>query len=160
MKKRIISGILVTLLVIIIILSLFYLSIRNPLTKEQEQVVEYVQQNTDIQEVIDVSFYHGTDAFQVITGLDAEGEMWIAWYQLEDQEIVLRKQNQGLSEEEVRDFAVNELNPHKINNIRLGIENDLPVYEISYIDQENRYAYYYITFKDGIFLKRYSLRQE
>ena len=41
--------------------------------------------------------------------------------------------------------------------VKLGFENDVPLWEVTYIDDDNRYSYYYLEFKDGKFLRRYSI---
>ena len=43
--------------------------------------------------------------------------------------------------------------------VKLGFENDVPLWEVTYIDDDNRYSYYYLEFKDGKFLRRYSIEK-
>ena len=39
--------------------------------------------------------------------------------------------------------------PKQIVKVKLGAENDIPLWEITYIDQEDRYTYYYLEFQNG-----------
>ncbi len=49
--------------------------------------------------------------------------------------------------------------PKEIMKVKLGFENDVPLWEVTYIDDDNRYSYYYLEFKDGKFLRRYSIEK-
>lgn len=160
MKKKWLFIVLAIVILSIVCFSIFYMSIRSPIKDDRERAIQYVLSETDIKEVIDVSFYNGSNHYQVITGMDEKGEEWIAWYSEEEDKLIKRRKSQGLSENEVLNIVKQQLEVKKIKNIRLGIENNLPVYEVTYIDDEDRYAYYYLTFNDGTFVKRYSLKHD
>ncbi|MFP3393521.1 peptidase M4, partial [Brevibacillus sp. SIMBA_076] len=49
--------------------------------------------------------------------------------------------------------------PKEILKAKLGFENNIPLWEVTYIDDDNRYSYYYLEFKDGNFLRRYSIEK-
>lgn len=160
MKWKWIFTVCLIFIIIIGIFSYFYIAIRQPMTLDNIRAIEYVMKETVIEEVNDITFYNGSNHYQVITGTDAKGEQWVVWYNEENDEVIKRKMNEGLSEKEVLQIVNQRLKVKKIENIRLGIENNLPVYEVTYIDDEDRYAYYYLTFNDGTFVKRYSLKRD
>lgn len=158
MKKWLIAiGIFV---IFIILASIYYQMIRSPLTNEEQEAVSIALAETKLEHVNSVEFYHGTDAYQVINGTDAKEEELIVWVRSDNKEVMTKRVKDGLSKEQVEQFALNELSPTEVISIRLGVEQGLPVYEITYIDGEHRYAYYYMTFDDGTFVKRYSLRND
>lgn len=160
MKTWISTGIIVFCVLVIAIFAFLYHSIRSPLKEENEQAVEYVLKNTDVTEITDVDFYHGSESYQVVTGKNTTGDELIIWFKSPEDELVIRKKKEGLSMEKAKQIAEQRLKMKELQNIRLGIENGLPVYEITYIDDENRQGFYYMTFNDGTFVKRYNLKRE
>ncbi|MGQ0439631.1 DUF5590 domain-containing protein, partial [Bacillus sp. B-TM1] len=40
-----------------------------------------------------------------------------------------------------------------------GAQNDIPLWEITYIDQEDRYTYYYLEFQNGVYAGHYSIEK-
>ncbi|UOE92305.1 DUF5590 domain-containing protein [Alkalihalobacillus sp. LMS39] len=161
MKKWIIFGIALFVVVIVSMSTYFYQTIRSPIVAEKAEISEFVIENTAVTNVDMVELYHGTESYFVIEGSNEQDENIIVWINKEDREsIIVRNAADGITKDQVRSFALSELDPKKIISIRLGYENDRTVYEITYIDEEDRYSYYYMTFSDGTFVKRYSLRKE
>ena len=160
MKKWLITTSIFVSIVVLVALFFLYQTIRTPLTNEEQEAVEVALAQTKLEHVSSVEFYHGTEAYQVIKGTGADEEELIVWVRSDGKEVVEKRVKDGLSREQVERFVFDELKPTQLIAIRLGVEQDLPVYEITYLDDESRYAYYYMTFKDGTFVKRYSLRNE
>ncbi|WP_026673080.1 cell wall elongation regulator TseB-like domain-containing protein [Alkalihalobacterium bogoriense] len=161
MKKWVFFGIVLFVVVIVSMSTYFYQTIRSPIVAEKEVISNFIIENTDVTIVDTVEFYHGTESYFVIKGVNEQNENVIVWINKEDRDsIIVRNAADGITKEQVRSFALSELDPKKIISIRLGYENNRTVYEITYIDEEDRYSYYYMTFSDGTFVKRYSLRKE
>lgn len=160
MKKKLLFIFFVLFVLFIIFLIVYYRIIRSPYIDEERVALEVMYANTNIVKVNDTFFYHGTDAYHVIEGIDEDGEEKIVWVDTTKGEVIVRNKSDGLTKEAVKQFALEKLAAEKIISIRLGIEQQLPVYEITYLDEEGRYAYYYMTFKNGTFVKRYSLKNE
>ncbi|TPE70829.1 DUF5590 domain-containing protein [Halalkalibacterium halodurans] len=134
-----------------------YTVIKSPFSEDEEQAVQLVLSEGYLATVNDASYYHGSDAYQVIHGLDEDGEERIVWVGPDDQ-VISKKASEGISEEDVRAIIERELAVRELVAIRLGVENEHPVYEVTYYDEEGRLSYYYVSFYDGTFIKRYSLR--
>ncbi|MFV8828333.1 DUF5590 domain-containing protein [Alkalihalobacterium sp. APHAB7] len=161
MKKWVITIVCALLIAAIGMSIYFYQNMRSPITEQEQLAIERALNETEIGIIEDVSFYHGTQPYVVIKGQQEDGETdLIAWVGQEAESIVVKPAKNGLTEEEVRQFAVSELAPKRLLAVRLGLENRLPIYEITYIDQNDRYSFYYITFEDGTFVKRYSLKTD
>jgi uncharacterized protein YpmB len=63
--------------------------------------------------------------------------------------------SEGKTKEEIEKIATNQLNPAKIISIELGMENNVPLWEVTYLDSSNTYNYDYYDFKTGEWLKYY-----
>lgn len=161
MKKWIIISI--SLLVIIGILASAAIY-KNALDSKQD-LTSYAEsaakRESDIQTVNEVDFYHGTETYAVVHGLDEQNEKWIAWVpEKEGKKIIVHREKDGWDELRVRTFVKKNANPKRLIDVRLGVEENVPVWEVSYIDQQDRYAFYYVTFSEGIFVKRYSINRD
>lgn len=136
----------------------FYFEINKPLRTNQDQALNYIQENTDIKFIDKINFYHGVESYYVAEGTNIDGEKQIIWVPtILDNNIVIKSKDDGISQEDVLAFVQKELAPKEIISIKLGMENSIPLYEIIYRDQKNRYSYYFISFTDGTYLKNYHL---
>jgi uncharacterized protein YpmB len=157
--RKIISFFAIIIITIVVWQGTHYYSLINqPLINAQNNARIFVEENTDVNNIIEIDFYHGTEAYHILSGINGVGEEVIAWvpYTLDD--YLIKRQDEGLSYNEVYEFAMRELNPQKIISIKLGMENFIPLYEIIYKDQQGRYSYYFISFTDGTYLKHYHLK--
>lgn len=48
-----------------------------------------------------------------------------------------------------------KLNPQKIISVKLGMEKNVPLWEVTYLDESERFNYDYYDFKTGEWLKYY-----
>ncbi|MDT8859974.1 DUF5590 domain-containing protein [Alkalihalobacillus sp. MEB130] len=135
-----------------------YQTIREPLYHHYEQAERYVIGQSLLSTIYHVDYYHGTDAYYVFTGLDEEETETIVWVSAQYDSHHIEKASDGITKEEAIAIVTNENAVERIQTAKLGLERGLPVYEITFLNNENRKGYYYITFEDGTFMKRYLLR--
>lgn len=158
MKKIVIFVIILVSLIFIGQGTYLYFNINKPQQVMEEAVQQYIDENLDVKDVTFSNFYNGTESYQIFEGKDDDGNGIFIWIKDTLDLHMIKKKEDGLSYNEVLDFANKELEPKEIISIKLGMENSLPLYEITYINQENRYSYYYISFEDGTYLKHYHLK--
>lgn len=158
MKKFLLLLILFIIVALVIKGIYFYQSILDPLKSEQQQVLDFINEEYSIQAITGIDYFHGETAYHVISAT-IDGEEMIIWVPYTLDQTTIRNINEGITEEGVRSIVQAELNPKNIVSIKLGMENNIPLYEVVYIDQENRYSFYYLTFKNGRFLKHFQLEK-
>ncbi len=158
MKKIILFVVLVFLVALAAKSFYFYQSILAPLKTVQQQAVDFAQEQYNIQAVISIDFFHGETAYHVIRAT-IEGEEKIIWISEDFDQTTIRNASEGITEGQVREIVETELKPEKIVSIKLGMENEIPLYEVVYVDQQNQYSFYYLTFKNGRFLKHFQLEK-
>ncbi|GAE25039.1 hypothetical protein JCM9140_1009 [Halalkalibacter wakoensis JCM 9140] len=156
--------------IIIIILFLFliftglsvyaYQIIREPLEHHYEQAERYVKGQSLLTMISDVMYFHGTDAYYVFSGVDDEGIDTYVWVSADYDFHHIEKAQDGITKEEALEIVTTNEDVERIETVKLGFERGLPVYEITYVNHENRKGYYYVTFEDGTFMKRYLLRTD
>jgi len=108
--------------------------------------------------VTEITFYNGNQPYTIIYGEDADQkEMIICVPASADHEVLVLDPSKGITAEQAVSILKEDRQPVSIKSVNLGVEQNIPIWEIIYINQQNRYTYYYLTFKDGEFIKRYTL---
>ncbi|MFC3884214.1 DUF5590 domain-containing protein [Bacillus songklensis] len=125
------------------------------------QAVQKAKKVYDLNEIISTQTYYGSHTYYIIKAKNKKNEKVIIWVPKNDKkrDMIVKKENSGMSREEVISLVQKERHPEKIKSVRLGMENDLPLWEITYVNQDNSFTYYYVNFQTGEFLKRYSIYQ-
>ncbi|THE15118.1 peptidase M4 [Bacillus timonensis] len=149
MKKWII-GILVVLLVLIIWKGVtIYQKALEPLNNAEAKGNKIALEKTQMETIEDSYTYLGTKAYQVVIGKNAKDEAMIAWIPLDKGEIVTRYKREGISENEALTILKSERDPQEIRSVKLGIEDNNPIWEIIYIGSDNRLTYHKLYFENG-----------
>jgi uncharacterized protein YpmB len=157
MGKFISGGIIILFIIGIWQGFVFYSHINDPIRKSESEALQFLQESIDIDEIIVADYYHGTESFHVFQLTDQEGDELIVWVPNTLDMYVVKQKNEGINFEDVKQFIERELTPKRLISIKLGMENSIPLYEITYIDQQDRLSYYFISFKTGTYLKHYHL---
>lgn len=160
MKKWIILSCLVVVLIIVGLSVYAYQVVRGPLVHQYEQVERYIYGQGLLETINEISYYHGTEAYYVVEGLDEEEKNLFIWVSDAFNNVYEAEAADGISEEEAIAIVNNEEEIKEIVSIRLGYERKRPVYEVTFTHENNRKGYYYLDFKDGSIIKHYTLRVE
>ncbi|ARK30346.1 cell wall elongation regulator TseB-like domain-containing protein [Halalkalibacter krulwichiae] len=157
---------LIIFIVIILVCSMVgagvyaYQMVRDPLLEQYERAEQYIKAEDLLQSVTDISYYHGTNSYYVVTGLSQDQEEKVVWVREDFNSHHLEFQKDGISEEDAISIVYQEDQVKEIHSVKLGFERGLPIYEVTYLNEDNRKGYYYVTFEDGTFMKRYVLRTD
>ncbi|MFL6559870.1 MAG: DUF5590 domain-containing protein [Bacillus sp. (in: firmicutes)] len=153
MKKWIIF--LAIFVVIILGLAIkIYFSAVNPVKAAEKKAVKLANESIQINEVQDFHIYNGIETVNVIEGNSKNGEKIIVWIPEKSKQVFVRKAKDGLSKEEAVQKLLQEKSPKKIISVRLGMEKNIPLWEIYYRSQNNLINYYYVRFDTGEWLKK------
>ncbi|MCU9613683.1 DUF5590 domain-containing protein [Caldibacillus lycopersici] len=166
MKQKIIIIVLFLVVIIAIGLVLVYHFSTDDLKQDKDLAVERAKEFTNITTVETIEWFHYIDNYYVIKGKNNKKESIIVWVpdNPKNKEIVVKKAKDGLAEEEVVSLLSNGLDnfsndkrPTEIIDIKLGMVDNAPAYEITYRDQKNRYSIIYIDFYKGDWYRVYNL---
>jgi uncharacterized protein YpmB len=148
MKKIIFLIVLVSVIILGAMAALF-LNARSPVNNKAEDALKRAQNETGIASTEDVSLYNGKKSYVVITGENSDGEKVIIWVPEKDEEIIVKKWADGISKK----AAINKLNEeeevNEILSVKLGMESVGPVWELTYLDDNEHLNYYYLLFETG-----------
>jgi uncharacterized protein YpmB len=126
---------------------------------QTEKAIELAQKEEPSLEVSNVTYYNGNDSYTILYGVvgNQKEEQIISIPTNSKKGIIKVDPSNGITADEAVSIVKRERNPTLIKSVNFGIEQDVPIWEVVYIDEKDRYSYYYVTFKDGQFIKRYTL---
>ncbi len=151
--KKIIIIILIIVAVGISGASVVYINAMSPIKEAKQRAIQIAQEETTLVEVDDFSLYHGQETYYILKGKDNEGTSIYVWIPEKEEKIIVRKQADGITEQEAINKLKEEKHPKEIISVRLGIEKDIPLWEIYYRTDGDLINYYYVDFKTGDWLK-------
>ncbi|MBY0595428.1 cell wall elongation regulator TseB-like domain-containing protein [Bacillus bingmayongensis] len=158
MKKWIFAIIIVIVAIVLYGVHVYNATMEKKIPKESK-VVEIAKEKAKLTKVKTVDYYNGKSSYAVVQGVDEKGEQIIVWVPEKKGNVLVRKKNEGISEKKALQIVAGERKPKELVKVKLGAENDVPLWEITYIDQEDRYTYYYLEFQDGKYAGYYSIEK-
>lgn len=153
MKKWIFLSILILVIGIWQAFSV-YITAMEPKHDKEQQAIEIARAQANIHIINEVTTYYGSESYQVVQGISDENVPLIVWVAEESGEVMIKRQDEGVLREDVVNRLVNERNPKEIRSVKLGIEKNIPLWEVIYLNENNRLTYYYSDFESGELLKR------
>ncbi|KFZ41876.1 copper amine oxidase [Anoxybacillus flavithermus] len=121
---------------------------------ESEQRAMKQAEKKGIIHITDVYTYRGSDVYIIVIGKNDKDEQMIAWVTEKGRVVDVRKASEGITKQQAQS-SVKPYHPREVVSVKLGMEKGVPLWEITYIDERDRYSFYYVRFEDGTFLKRY-----
>ncbi|MGG3469619.1 DUF5590 domain-containing protein [Neobacillus pocheonensis] len=131
-----------------------YFSAVEPVKAAEEKAVKLANKKVQFSYVEDFHIYNGLETVNVIEGKNKNGEKIIVWIPEKSKNIIVKKVKNGITKNEAIQKLVQEKNPKKIISVRLGMEKNIPLWEIYYRSENNLINYYYVHFETGEWLKK------
>ena len=131
-----------------------YLTAREPLKTAEKKAVMIAEKKAGLAKVTDFHLYHGLETVDVIEGKNIKGENIIIWIPEKTKLVIVKNAKSGLSKADAINKLLQEKNPKKIVSVRLGMEKNIPFWEIYYLSDNNLINYYYVHFQTGEWLKK------
>lgn len=158
MKKWAFISIFVILFITIQSIYLYH-NASKPISKAQDRILKVVKENVKTNDILEVTFFNGDESYQVIRALDEHDEEIIIWVpEKKPNDVMIEKARNGLTEEQVKEYALSEFDIKKLQNIRIGMKHNIPVWEITFIDSNDRYSFYYLQFDGKTWIENYRLK--
>jgi uncharacterized protein YpmB len=153
MKKWILILVIFVVVLLGISIKIYYSSI-EPVKAAEKKAVTLANKKVQLSEVQDFHIYNGIETVNVIEGKNKQGEKMIVWIPDKSKKVFVKKAKDGLSKEEAVQKLLQEKKPEKIISVRLGMEKNIPLWEIYYRSENNLINYYYVHFETGEWLKK------
>ncbi len=151
-KKWIISILIILVIVCFGGAYKVYYSSMKPMKAAEKKAVKLA--GSDISKVDDFHIYNGKEQVYVIEGKNQEGKNVIIWIPEKSKNPIVKKAKDGLTKEQAIQKISQEKSPAKILSVRLGMEKNIPLWEIYYRSENKLINYYYMDFETGEWLKK------
>ncbi|ASS91706.1 MULTISPECIES: DUF5590 domain-containing protein [Aeribacillus] len=167
MKGKIFISFICALIFLVVTFAFLYNSAKEDKTKGHETAIQAAKEH-GFASIDEVNTFYNRNVYYIIQGRNKKGEKIIGWMKKGNTDkILIKKAKEGLSKDDVLQLIQNIDNskPKKIKKIMLGYDDtdskkwDIPVWEVQYIDQQNRYTYFIVSFTDDRVYKMYSIKQ-
>lgn len=155
--RKVKKWILISSLIVIVFFAIFakvYLTAREPVKAAEKKAVALAEKQANLKQVNEFHVYHGLETVNVIEGKNRKGEKIIVWIPEKTKKVIVKKAKSGLSREDAIQKLTQERTPKKIVSVRLGMEKNVPFWEIYYLSDNNLINYYYVHFQTGEWLKK------
>lgn len=127
-----------------------YSKAKAPIKKARVAAEERLKKETDIKDVDEFYLYNGSSTYYAVIGKNSKGQEMAAWIPANKKEKVhVKKMSDGVSKQDALNKLLSEKKPKEVLGVRLGMEKELPVWELSYLDENSNLNYYYIHFDSG-----------
>ncbi|MGJ9456790.1 DUF5590 domain-containing protein [Oceanobacillus sp. CF4.6] len=152
---------LVIILACIIYAVYLYNDLYDSKTEGFHETSKQILNQTSITEVEKIERYSGSTSYHVIFGINDENEEKLIFYPLEgnEKELTTIDRSKVLSEEEIVNLWRTQCNECEFVKINPALENDEPLWEITYHDNHNRYVMDYLSIYDGSPVESYVFKK-
>ena len=131
---------------------IFYLSQSEKL-RAKDQAVEIAAQKVQFTKITDFYWYNTEETYYSLAGTTVEGQQLYAIVSPAKKEVTILQQDAVINEQEARSITKQAKNTDKILEARLGMIKDEPVWEVNYRTKNQRIGYYYISARNGQWIK-------
>jgi uncharacterized protein YpmB len=153
MKKWIIFIVIFVVVILGLLIKVYFTSV-GPVKAAEKKAFAQANEEISLKEVEDFHIYNGLETVNVLEGKNTKGEKIIVWIPEKSKKVFVKKAKDGLSKEEAIQKLLQEKKPKKIISVRLGMEKNIPLWEIYYRSKNNLINYYYVHFETGEWLKK------
>lgn len=125
----------------------------SPLKQAKSETISLAEQKADLIQAADFYWYNGNQTYFTVTGKNKEAEEIVVIIKQDDGTIQTLKKEETISKGEAM-AKVRELeNPSHILEARIGIHNDLPIWEISFRQENGRIGYTMLSLTGGVWVR-------
>lgn len=159
-KKTVIT---LTITVVIFIIALWTLMVIYNTAREQyldghKDSQKLAMQIGQITSIESIETFYGDIKYHVITGENIKEEKVYIWIpQSEKKNVIIKKHSAGITKEQAIKEVHKEYDPIKIIDVKLGMDEGIPLWEIKYKDRSNRYTFDLVNFYDGEIIKHMAI---
>lgn len=153
LKKWILTGIGIIVLVIALF-SFVYLRSVKPLGTAEEKAIAAAKKEVKLSKVNDVQIYNGNETYYILRAKDNKKQDVIVWVSAKNNEVVVKKVKEGITQQQAVDKLLQEKDPKEIISVKLAMIKKRQCWEIYYISRNNLINYYYVDFETGEWLRK------
>lgn len=170
MKKKNVFILALLILMLITVTSIAFI-LKSALAERTvgHDYAEKVAMENGVKKIEEISTYNSDNVYYVVKGKNHEDKSVIAFVpKNEKKRVHMFLADKGLTKEDVLELVSSydpDKKPKEIISIEIGYDDsqkpkwDIPVWEVRYKDEKNRYTYFIVSFTDSKVYKSYSIQQ-
>lgn len=150
-KKLIVVLFILLILTFIVFAYLLYYSIEKSKQDGFKDVEEYIYSETDMVTVENLTYFQEKEGYYIAEAIDEQGEYWYLFL-LDDKsepDYDIIKESANIKDDDVKADFYNDCKDCQLKSINPAYINHIPLWEITYIDQDKKYVIEYKYFEDG-----------
>lgn len=125
----------------------------QPYNQAKSETEALAMRRAELVEPDEFYWYNGDETFFTITGDNKQGDSIIVIVQQDGGAIEVINQDESIAENQAIQQTIERENPHRIMEARIGMENDQPIWEVSFEMDNGLIGYSYFSLTTGEWLK-------
>lgn len=123
----------------------------------KERAVQIATNEGGLTTVDDFYLYHGKEVYSVVVGNDENGTKQVLWIpkDTKNNSVIKKKYSTGVSKTEITKVVNDTYHPKEIISVKLGMENKVPIWEVTHKDEKGHLQYNYFNFLTGESVTKY-----
>lgn len=119
-----------------------------------ETAAAAAKEKTNLTDAEKVETFVGKQKYYVVTGTDKHGKDMYVWVPADKKaKILSKKASDGISSGKAAKIVRDEGLVSKLNGVHPARENNVPLWEVTYINKSGQYSFSYVDFTSGKILK-------
>lgn len=151
--KKFFLGLAVFLIALIIGAVVVYTKSVASYNESKEQAFDYAITNSDIVVPEEFYWYNDKETYFTVVGQTEQNEELVVLINQDNGEVTSIPIEETISKQEAIQLTKQARQPDKVLEARIGIDNEIPVWEVSYRNENGRLGYYILALEDGEWLK-------
>ena len=153
MKQRTIHIATIVIVLSLIVASVYFFTVQAPLKRAYDEVSALIQERYQLTAGNQFYQYTGEEATFAVSAFDAAQQPYFVIVHRATGDSHKYAASELFSETAAIAQVQNDIKPRRILAARLGWQNNRPVWEVAYRDDQNRLGYYTIDAQDGTLIK-------
>lgn len=163
LKNIIFFIILLAILAIITFILIVFVYFDHSKIDNKDEVIEFVKQSSEIKQVTDVDYFADKETYDIIYGKDENDKKYFAINPADNRDkekLTVIKQEDVLSKENIEQKWQSDCKGCTLKKSGLAMLDDEVLWELTYLDQEEKYFIEYFSLEDGSTYEEFRLNNK
>lgn len=147
--KRTVRSIVVAVLVVVLVTWSVYAIANHPRAVAQKQATTMAKKYAGLRSASGFYIYNRDWTYYTVAGKNAKGQAILVIVPQKGGDIRILKQAAGLTASQAQNEVKTASHPKKVLKVAMGIFNNKPVWEVTYLNQKGNLCYDLISFTSG-----------
>lgn len=149
MRKNILIGISFVLVTFIFTTIVFVIRGNRPMVQAKKEAITIASKHADLKSVDKFYWFTRKETTFTLVGKNAKNEGIIVFIPEDGSELTVCSQADGITENEALKVVADEIKPHRLLKVSLGLVENDPTWEVMTEDEDGVISYYLVDFGIG-----------